>query len=84
MMALILFVLDGGAVLSGAMFVLGLFNSFYAVSFTMVKDAAPKQLSGVAMGLTNMLIVGIGGLILQPLIGVLPMSVALRFRTGRS
>lgn len=71
MMALILFVFDGGAVLSGAMFVLGLFNSFYAVSFTMVKDAAPKQLSGVAMGLTNMLIVGIGGLILQPLIGVL-------------
>mgnify|MGYP003430145285 FL=1 len=71
MMALILFVLDGGAVLSGAMFVLGVFNSFYAVSFTMVKDAAPEQLSGVAMGLTNMLIVGIGGLILQPLIGVL-------------
>lgn len=71
MMALILFVLHGGAVLSGAMFVLGVFNSFYAVSFTMVKDAAPTRLSGVAMGLTNMLIVGIGGLILQPLIGVL-------------
>jgi len=71
MMGLILFVLHGEVVQSAAMFVLGVFNSFYALSFTMVKDKAPQQLSGVAMGLTNMLIVGIGGLILQPLIGVL-------------
>ena len=71
MMGLILFVLHGQAVVSAAMFVLGVFNSFYALSFTMVKDKAPTQLSGVAMGLTNMLIVGIGGLIFQPLIGVL-------------
>jgi len=71
MMGLILFVLHGQAVVSAAMFVLGVFNSFYALSFTMVKDKAPTQLSGVAMGLTNMLIVGIGGLIFPPLIGVL-------------
>lgn len=71
MMALILFVLHGHMALSAAMFVLGVFNSFYAVSFTMVKDVAPERLSGVAMGVTNMLIVGIGGLILQPLLGVL-------------
>lgn len=71
MLALILFVLQGQIILSVAMFVLGVFNSFYAVSFTMVKDVAPEQLSGVAMGLTNMLIVGIGGLILQPMLGVL-------------
>ncbi|MCB0950642.1 MAG: MFS transporter, partial [Mycobacterium sp.] len=71
MMGLILFVLDGQIVLSAAMFVLGFFNSFYALSFTMVNDNAPARLSGVAMGLTNMLVVGIGGLIFQPLIGVL-------------
>lgn len=71
MMAIILFALEGFEILSAGMFVLGVFNAFYAVSFTMVNDAAPKQLSGVAMGLTNMLIVGIGGLILQPLIGIL-------------
>ena len=71
MMGLILFVVHGHVVLSAAMFVLGVFNSFYALSFTMVKDETPAHLSGVAMGLTNMLIVGIGGLIFQPLIGVL-------------
>lgn len=71
MMGLILFVLRGEVLQSVAMFVLGVFNSFYALSFTMVKDKAPQQLSGVAMGMTNMLVVGIGGLILQPLIGVL-------------
>ncbi|MCH9666867.1 MAG: MFS transporter [Actinomycetia bacterium] len=71
LMWLILFVLEGQVALSAGMFVLGFFNSFYALSFTMVKDKTSAQLSGVAMGLTNMLIVGIGGLIFQPLIGVL-------------
>ncbi len=70
-MALILFVADGRVALSAAMFALGFFNSFYALSFTIVKDKAPQRLSGVAMGLTNMLIMGIGGLLFQPLIGVL-------------
>ena len=69
-MALILFALDGPLALGAAMFALGAFNSFYALSFTMVKDQAPEQLSGVAMGLTNMTIMGIGGLVFQPLIGV--------------
>lgn len=71
MMALVLFVLHGQVAQSIAMFVLGVFNSFYALSFAMVKDNASERLSGVAMGLTNMLVVGVGGLILQPLIGVL-------------
>jgi MFS family permease len=53
------------------MFVLGVCNSSYALAFTMVKDQAPAELSGVAMGLTNMLIMGIGGLAFQPLLGVL-------------
>lgn len=70
-MVLILFVLRGQVALSTAMFVLGMFNASYALSFSMVKDEAPQQLSGVAMGLTNMLIMGIGGLAFQPLIGVL-------------
>ncbi|MCE9516201.1 MAG: hypothetical protein K8R24_09785, partial [Mycobacterium sp.] len=54
-----------------AMFALGLCNAFYTLSFTMVKDRARPELSCVAMGMTNMLIMGISGLILQPLIGVL-------------
>lgn len=69
-MGLILFALHGQLVQCIAMFILGVCNSFYALTFTMVKDKAPEELSGVAMGLTNMLIMGIGGLILQPLIGV--------------
>jgi MFS family permease len=70
-MGLILFALQGRTVLSMAMFVLGVCNSSYVLAFTMVRDKAPAELSGVAMGLTNMIIMGIGGLILQPLIGVL-------------
>ena len=70
-MSLILFALQGQIALSVAMFVLGMCNSSYVLSFTMVRDKAPAELSGVAMGLTNMLIMGIGGLIFQPLIGVL-------------
>lgn len=70
-MVLILFVLDGRLALSTAMFLLGFCNAFYALSFTMTKDRAPAELSGVAMGLTNMMIMGIGGVIFQPLIGVL-------------
>jgi MFS family permease len=70
-MVLILFALQGQFALSTAMFFLGVFNGFYVLSFTMVKDQAPEELSGVAMGMTNMLIMGVGGVILQPLIGVL-------------
>jgi MFS family permease len=70
-MGLIIFVFHGQATLSAAMFALGVFNSSYALSFSMAEDIAPQRLSGVAMGLTNMLIMGIGGLIFQPLIGFL-------------
>lgn len=70
-LAMILFVLQGQPPLSAAMFVLGFFNSTYALAFTMVKDESPDHLSGVAMGLTNMAIMGIGAMLFQPLIGIL-------------
>lgn len=70
-MVLILYVLRTPAALSAAMFALGVFNASYTLAFTMVKDQTPQQLSGVAMGLTNMFIMGIGGLAFQPLIGML-------------
>ena len=70
-LALILFVLHCQWPLSVAMFVLGVFNSTYALAFTMVKDESPDHLSGVAMGLTNMAIMGIGAMLFQPLIGIL-------------
>jgi len=73
-MALMLFVLRGQVAQSAAMFLLGVFNSSYALCFTMVKDRVPAQLSGTAMGLTNMTIMGIGGLIFQPLLGALAHS----------
>jgi MFS family permease len=68
---LILFVLHVQVVQSVAMFVLGVFNSTYALAFTMVKDETPEHLSGVAMGLTNMTIMGIAAMLFQPLIGLL-------------
>jgi hypothetical protein len=37
----------------------------------MVKDETPEHLSGVAMGLTNMTIMGIAAMLFQPLIGLL-------------
>ena len=70
-MGLILFVLHGQVAMCAAMFLLGVFNSSYALTFTMVKEQTPAELSGVAMGLTNMIIMGIGGLAFQPLLGVL-------------
>lgn len=70
-LALILFVLHGQWPQSAAMFVLGIFNSTYALAFTMVKDESAEHLSGVAMGLTNMAIMGIGAMLFQPLIGIL-------------
>ncbi|MGI9123364.1 MAG: MFS transporter [Mycobacterium sp.] len=70
-MGLILSALEGRLALSLGMFALGFCNAFYALSFTMARDRAPRELSGVAMGLTNMMIMGIGGVIFQPLIGVL-------------
>ncbi len=70
-LAMILFVLHGQGTQSAAMFVLGFFNATYALAFTMVKDESPDHLSGVAMGLTNMAIMGIGAMLFQPLIGIL-------------
>lgn len=70
-MALILFVLHGPVAMGAAMFALGVANSSYVLAFTVVKGLAPRHLSGVAMGITNMMIMGIGGLAFQPLIGVL-------------
>ena len=70
-MSLILFVLEGQLAQSAAMFVLGVFNSSYVLAFTMVKDLVSAELSGVAMGLTNMIIMGVGGLLFQPVLGVI-------------
>ena len=70
-MALILFVLHGQLAESIGMFTLGVLNSSYVLAFTIVKELVPKNLSGVAMGLTNMMVMGIGGLLFQQLIGLI-------------
>jgi len=56
--------------LSVLTFLLGVFDSSYALSFTMVESHVPREHAGVALGLTNMMIMGIGGLVFQPLIGL--------------
>ena len=52
-------------------FLIGIFSSTYAISFTIVADYVPNRVKGIAMGFTNMLCLSIGAPILQPLIGFL-------------
>jgi MFS family permease len=51
--------------------ILGFFCASYAIPFSVVKTLTPPKAHGTAMGLTNMLCVIPGTLILQPLIPVL-------------
>lgn len=51
------------------MFGLGFVNSSYALSFTLVRTEVPPDLSAPALGLANMVIMGAGCWIFQPLLG---------------
>lgn len=50
-------------------FCLGFMSSVYVLPFSMVKLLVPYGARGTAMGFTNMLCIGIGAPVLQPLIG---------------
>lgn len=51
------------------LFFLGVFSGSYILPFSSVEKQVPIHAKGIAMGFTNMIIIGLGGPILQPLIG---------------
>src|SRR5205814_9886949 len=69
--ALILYAPPSFALSSMGMLACGFFSASYAVAFVVVKNSVSEADSGAAFGLGNMLIIAVGGLFLQPLIGVL-------------
>lgn len=57
-------------VMNFLLFIFGLGGSGQALSFGLVQDNNPPQVAGTAVGLNNMAVV-FGGVILQPLVGIL-------------
>jgi len=54
-----------------AMLVCGIASGSYALSFYLVKSQVTDRETGAAVAFANMLIIGVGGLVLQPLIAVI-------------
>jgi MFS family permease len=69
--ALILYAPPSLVVAPLGMFFCGLFSGSYAVSFVIAKSSVADADVGTAIAYANMLMIGIGGLVLQPLIGLL-------------
>jgi MFS family permease len=58
-------------VLSLGMFFCGIANGSYALTFVVVGSSVPRQYTSAAFGFANMAILAVGGLLFQPLIGIL-------------
>jgi MFS family permease len=58
-------------VFSLGMFLCGIANGSYALTFVIVGSAVPREYTGAAFGFANMAILAVGGLFFQPVIGVL-------------
>jgi MFS family permease len=58
-------------VFSLGMFFFGIANGSYALTFVVVGSSVPRQYTGAAFGFANMAILAVGGLLFQPLIGIL-------------
>jgi MFS family permease len=58
-------------VFSLGMFLCGIANGSYALTFVIVGSAVPRELTSAAFGFVNMAILTVGGLFFQPLIGIL-------------
>ncbi len=56
---------------SVAMLFCGFFSAAYATAFTLVPDAVPREHASVSLGIANMIVIAVGGLVLQPFIGML-------------
>lgn len=77
LLAAILFSPPSQVRLSVLMALLGFFNAAYSLTFTLVEQEAPEGLRGVALGLANMMVMGVGALIFQPLLGYLASRQSL-------
>jgi MFS family permease len=53
------------------MFFCGIANGSYALVFVVVGSSVPRQYTSAAFGFANMAILAVGGLLFQPLIGIL-------------
>lgn len=71
LLAVILFGPKQVEVMAPAMFLLGFFNSAYALAFPMVKQRVSPVLASASLGMANMMVMGLGGWIFQPLVGIL-------------
>ncbi|KTC66592.1 major facilitator family transporter (plasmid) [Legionella adelaidensis] len=69
-------------ILNGLMFVLGLLYSAQAIVFAVGRELSPKEAAGTAIAMTNMIVM-IGAMFLQPLVGKL-LDWSLLHRTNLS
>jgi MFS family permease len=58
-------------IFSVGMFLCGIANGSYALTFVVVGSAVPREYRSAAFGSANMAILAVGGLFFQPLIGIL-------------
>jgi MFS family permease len=70
-LAVILYAPPSLVVASLAMFTCGVFSGSYALSFVIARSQVADEDVGAAIAYANMLIIGLAGLVLQPLIGLL-------------
>ncbi len=75
-LAIMLFIPLPSALMRVLTFVLGIASGVYVIPFALVKQKVPENLTGMALGITNGIIIG-SGLIFQPLIGYL-LSINIR------
>jgi MFS family permease len=69
--ALILYGPASYLVFSLGMFFCGIANGSYALTFVVVGASVPRRYTSAAFGFANMAILAVGGLLFQPLIGIL-------------
>jgi MFS family permease len=69
--ALILYGPASYLIFSLGMFLCGIANGSYALTFVVVVSSVPREYTSAAFGFANMAILTVGGLFFQPLIGVL-------------
>jgi MFS family permease len=69
--ALILYGPANYLVFSLGMFFCGIANGSYALTFVVVGSSVPRPYTSAAFGFANMAILAVGGLLFQPMIGIL-------------
>ena len=72
--AVILFAPPSIVVASFGMLACGIASGAYALSFVLAKAEVPESESGAAIAFANMLIMAVGGLVLQPLIAIVAQA----------